>query len=98
MHIEIMKTQNTIHNATIRAGIISLLVFALCYLWMTGISDWPRAWLFIISFAVCLVLMMQSVVDLMVLAFAFVARLSGTGVGRTVRVVRSHLSHVANAA
>jgi len=92
-----MKTQNT-SVSIIRAGIISLLVFALCYLWVTGISDLPRAWLFIVSFAVCLVLMMQSVVDLLTLGFGFVARLTGTGVGRAVRVVRRHFSHAPNAA
>ena len=82
-----MKPQST-SASVIRAGVISLLVFALCYLWVTGISDLPRAWLFILSFAVCLVLMMQSVIDLLTLAFAFIARLTGTGVGGAVRVVR----------
>jgi hypothetical protein len=82
-----MKTQTT-SASVIRAGVISLLVFTLCYLWVTGISDLPRAWLFILSFAVCLVLMMQSVVDLVTLGFGFVARLTGTGAGGAVRVVR----------
>jgi hypothetical protein len=82
-----MKPQST-SASVIRAGVISLLVFALCYLWVTGISDLPRAWLFIVSFALCLVLMMQSVVDLMALGFGFVARLAGTGVGGIVMVIR----------
>jgi len=96
-----MKTQSTstrIRSGTIRAGVISLLVFALCYLWVTGISDLLRVWMFIISFAVCFVLMMQSVVDLLVLAFGHAMRLSGAGVGRSVRLVRRIFSHAANAA
>jgi hypothetical protein len=95
-----MKTQKTsigMHTGTIRAGVISLLVPALCYLWMTGLSDAPRMWLFIVSFAVCFVLMMQSIVDLLVLAFGFAARFSGMGVGRSVRVVRRLFSHATNA-
>ena len=92
-----MKTQTT-SASVIRAGVISLLVFALCYLWVTGISDLPRAWLFIVSFAVCLVLMMQSVVDLLTLGFGFVARLTGTGIGGAVRVVRRLFSHAPNPA
>ena len=91
-----MKTQTT-SASVIRAGIISLLMFALCHLWITGISDLPRAWLFIVSFAVCLVLMMQSVVDLLTLGFGFVARVTGTGVGGIVRVVRRLFSHAPNA-
>jgi hypothetical protein len=86
-----MKTQNTsigIHTGTIRAGVISLLFPALCYLWTTGLSDSPRVWLFIVSFAVCFVLSMQSIVDLLVLAFGFTARFSGRSVGRSVRVAR----------
>ena len=96
-----MKTQNAsteMHTGVIRAGVISLLVFALCYLWVTGISDTLRAWLFIVSFAVCLVLMMQSVVDLLVSAFRVAARVSGAGVGCSVRVARRFFSHVLNAA
>jgi hypothetical protein len=91
-----MKKEKT-SISVVRAGVISLLVFTLCYLWMTGISNLPGAWLFIVSFAVCFVLMMQSVVDLLTLGFDFVARLIGTGVGRAVRVVRRGFSHAANA-
>jgi hypothetical protein len=92
-----MKTQTT-STSVIRAGIISLLVFTLCYLWVTGISDLARAWLFLVSFAVCFVLMMQSVVDLLTVGFGFAARFSGRGVGRAVRVVRRLFSHAPNAA
>lgn len=87
-----MKTQNTSAGA-IRAGIISLLVLALCYLWMTGLGDLPRLWLFIVGFAVCFVLMMQSIIELLVLGFGFAAPLSGAGIGRLVRVVRRHFPH-----
>lgn len=82
-----MKTQNTVskeHASTIRAGLISLLVPLVCYLWMSGISGQPRAWLFMASFAICVVLMIQSIVDLLVLSFAVVARLSGKAAGRAV--------------
>jgi hypothetical protein len=89
MHFNFMKTQNT----SIRAGVISLLVFAICYLWVTGISDLPRACLFIVSFAVCFVLMMQSVTDLLVSAFNLAARFSGAGVGCSVKFVRRAFSH-----
>lgn len=93
-----MGTQSTSTGTQLRAGVISLLVFTLGYLWITGISDLPRAWLFIISFAVCFVLMMQSVVDLLVFAFGCAARFSGMGAGRAARLVRSIFSHDANAA
>jgi hypothetical protein len=95
-----MKTQNTsigMHIGTIRAGVISLLIFALCYLWMTGLSDLPRVWLYIISCAVCFVLMMQSLVDLLVLAFGLAARFSGRRVGHSVRLARRIFSHAARA-
>ena len=81
-----------------RAGVISLLVFALCYLWMTGISDMPRAWLFIVSSAVCFVLMVQSIVELLVLAFGVIAAFSGRTIGQSVRVVRRLFWHVSNVA
>ena len=94
-----MKTHNTeTHASTIRAGVISLLVPALCYLWMTGIGDLPRMWLFILCFAVCFVLMMQSIVELLVLGSGFVARFSGAAVGRVVTVVRRLFTHAPNAA
>jgi hypothetical protein len=93
-----MKTQTTCTGTHIRAGVISLLVFALCYLWATGISDLPLMWLFIISFAVCFVLMMQSVVDLLVWAFSQAARFSGAGVGHCVKLLRRAISHDSHAA
>ena len=83
-----MNTQSTSIGTQLRAGVISLLVFAIGYLWLTGISDLPRAWLFTISVAVCFVLMAKSVVDLFVLAFSIAARFSGMGFGHAVRVVR----------
>ena len=91
MSIDVMKTQDTsigVHSGTIRAGLISLLVLALCYLWMKQRWDLPRTWLFIISFAVCFTLMMQAIVDLLVLAFGFVARFSGRRIGRAIRLTR----------
>jgi hypothetical protein len=97
-HHTTMNTQSTSTWTQLRAGVISVLVFTLCYLWMTGISDLLRLWVFIIAFAVCFVLMMQSVVDLLVWAFSLAARFSGAGVGRSVRLVRSTFSHDTNAA
>jgi hypothetical protein len=97
----IMKTHNTsigIHAPTIRAGVVSLLVLALCYHLVTQHWDLPRTWLFIVSFAVCFVLMISSVVDLLVLAFAVAARLAGIGVGRSVRLFRRIFSHATHAA
>mgnify|MGYP006998744165 CR=1 FL=1 len=75
-----------------------MLVFTLCWLWATGITDLPRMWLFIVSFAVCFVLMMQSVVDLLVWAFSLAARFSGAGAGRLVRVLLRASSHDTNGA
>ena len=90
MRSETMKTQYASigHSGTVRAGVISLLVLALCYQWMTQRWDLPHTWLFIISFAVCFVLMMGAIVELLVLTFNFAARFSGWGVGRSVRLVR----------
>ena len=96
MGIGFIKNENTpigMHTGTLRAGVISLLVPSLCYLWMTGNWDVPRMWLFIVSFAVCFVLMMQSIVDLLVLGFGLAARFTGMGVGRVVRVLRRLLLH-----
>jgi len=64
-----------------------VLVFTLCWLWATGITDLLRMWLFIVMFAVCFVLMMHSVVDLFVWAFSLAARFSGASAGRLVRVL-----------
>jgi len=83
-----MKAHNTsigTQTGTIRAGLISLLVPGVIYLWMVGLGDLSRTWLFIVSFAFCLVLMMQSLIDLLVLAFGLLARFSGKAVGRTLR-------------
>jgi len=86
-----MKTNNAsigVNAATVRAGVISLLVFVLCYHLITQRWDLPRTWLFIVSCAVCFVLMMSSVVDLFVLAFTLGAKFSGIGIGRSVRLAR----------
>jgi hypothetical protein len=72
----------------VRSGVISLLVLAICYLATAGISDLPRAWVFMLLFAVCFVLMMKSVVDLLVWAFGFAATCSGKGLGHSARLLR----------
>lgn len=72
----------------IRAGVISSLILALCYLYATGISSLPRAVAFIVGFAVCFVLMMKSVVDLLVWAFGVAARCSGFTLGHALRFSR----------
>jgi hypothetical protein len=93
-----MNAQSTSTGTQLRAGVISLLVITLCWLWMTGISDLLRMSLFIVSFAVCFVLMMKSVVDLFVWAFSVAARFSGASAGRSVRLFRRAFSHDTNAA
>jgi hypothetical protein len=101
MHFKIMKTKNRcteMQAGVMRAGVISLLSFALCGLWLSGIADTLRAWLFIVSFAVCFVLMVLSIVDLLVLAFTSAASFSGKALGWLVKVVRGVFSHPANAA
>ncbi len=75
-------------HSGLRAGGISSLVLALCYLAMTGLSDLPRVLAFIGLFAVCFVLMMKSVVELLVWAFGLAARCSGLGLGHSVRLLR----------
>jgi hypothetical protein len=72
----------------LRAGMIGLLVIAICYLALTGISDLPRAWAFMLLLAISLVLILKSVVDLLVRAFSVSARFSGAGLGYSVRFVR----------
>jgi flagellar biosynthesis protein FliQ len=78
-----------VQSDTIRAGVISSLIMAIGYLWVTGISDLPRAIAFMVSVAVCFVLMMKSVVDLLVWIFGLVARYCGFGLGRSFRFSRS---------
>ena len=93
-----MKTQNMpvgTNAGVVRAGLISLLVPAVCYLWVFQRWDLPRTWLFIISVAVCFVLMLESIVDLLVLMFGFAAKFSGMGVGRSVRFVRRAVKRIA---
>ena len=89
--IKFMKSQKTsvgTNTDSIRAGIISLLIFAIFYLSLTGLTNPLRVWLFIVVGAVCFTLMLKSVVELLVRAFCFVARYSGIGIGRTVRLLR----------
>jgi hypothetical protein len=76
------------HPDTIRAGVISLLILATLYLYITGLSDFPRVWAFIVCFSMCFVLMMKSVVDLLVWAFGLVASYFGWGLGHAVRLLR----------
>lgn len=86
-----MKTKTAaIENphAMIRAGIISSLILTISYLYITGLSNLPRVWTFIGLLAVCLVLMLKSVVDLLVWTFGCAARFSGRSLGRTVRLLR----------
>lgn len=72
----------------IRAGVISSLILTLCYLYVTGLSSLPRVWAFIVLFAVCIVLMMKSMVDLFVWVVGLAARCSGIGLGCAVRLFR----------
>lgn len=93
-----MNTQDISTGTQLRAGVISVLVFTLCWLGMTGITDLLRMWLFIVAFAVCFVLMMRSVVDLFVWAFSLAARFFGASAGRSVRLFLRAFSHDTNAA
>lgn len=88
-----MNRESISTGIQLRAGVISLLVLTLGYLGVTGISDLLRAWAFIISFAVCFVLMMQSIVDLFVWAFGQTARLFGASIGYSVRLFRRVFAH-----
>jgi hypothetical protein len=77
--------------ATLRAGVISSLILALCYLYITGLSNLPRVWSFMILFAVCFVLMMKSVVDVFVWSFGVTSRSSGFVLGRATKTFRRGL-------
>jgi hypothetical protein len=72
-----------------RAGMISSLVLAIGYLYVTGLSSQLRVWAFIILVAVCFVLMMKSLVDLCAWGFGHAADFSGRSLGRAVRLIRS---------
>jgi hypothetical protein len=85
-HYELMKQDSAFIE--IRAGVISSLVLAIGYLCVTGLSSQLRVWAFIALVAVCFVLMMKSLVDLLVWAFGLVAACSGKGFGKTVRFIR----------
>jgi len=82
-----MKTNTA--PGEMRAGIISSIIVAICYLDITGLSSLPRVWAFIILVAVCFVLMMKSLVDLFVWAFGLAAVFSGKGLGKAVRFIRN---------
>ena len=73
---------------TVRAGVISALIVGVCYLYVTGFSSLPRVWAFMVLVAVCFVLMMKSLVDLVVWVVSLTARLLGIGLGRTIRFAR----------
>jgi hypothetical protein len=75
----------------IRAGGISVLVLALCFLALTGLSSLPRVWLFLCMFAVCFVLMVKSLVDLGVCLISLAARGAGAGLGHSLRLSRPFL-------
>jgi hypothetical protein len=72
----------------VRAGVISSLVLAIGYLYITGLSSQLRVWAFMVLVAVCFVLMMKSLVDLFVWAFGLAAAFSGRGFGRAFRLIR----------
>jgi hypothetical protein len=82
-----MKTDITFNE--IRGGVISLLVLAIGYLYVTPFSSQFHVWAFMVLVAVCFVLMMKSVVDLFVWAFGLAAVFSGSGLGRVFRLIRS---------
>ena len=73
----------------IRAGVISSLVLAIGYIYVTGLSSQFRVWAFMVLVAVCFVLMMKSLVDLFAWAFGLALTFSGSGLGRAVRLIRS---------
>ncbi len=82
-----MKTD--IAFAEIRAGVISLLMLTIAYLYVTPFSSQFHVWAFMVSIAVCFVLMMKSLVDLFVWAFGLTTVFSGRVLGRTFRRIRS---------
>jgi hypothetical protein len=82
-----MKTDITFTE--IRAGVISLLLLAIGYLYVTPFSSQFHVWAFMVLVAVCFVLMLKSLVDLFAWAFAQAAAFSGRGLGRAVRLIRS---------
>ena len=81
-----MKTDTSFTE--IRAGVISSLLLAISYLYLTGLSSQLRAWAFMVMVAVCFVLMVKSIVDLLTFAFWQTAVFSGKGIGKTIRYIR----------
>ena len=87
---EIYKAMKTdITFTEIRAGVISSLVLAIGYLYLTGLSSQLHLWAFMVLVAVCLVLILKSVVDLLVWPFFLTTAFSGSGFGKAARLIRS---------
>ncbi|HZV37008.1 MAG TPA: hypothetical protein VFB72_20695 [Verrucomicrobiae bacterium] len=72
----------------LRAGVISLLVLAIGYLYLTRLAYRFHMWAIIVLGAVCIFLMMHSIVDLFVWLFAVAASFSGKGLGTIIRLAR----------
>lgn len=81
-----MKTDITFTE--VRAGVISSLVLAIGYLYVTPFSSPLHVWALIGLIAVCFVLLMKSLLELFVWAFAQATEFSGRGLGRAVRLIR----------
>lgn len=81
-----MKTEIKFTEA--RAGVISSLVLAIGYLYVTPFSSQFHVWAFIVLVAVCFVMMIRSLVDLFAWAFNLAAAFSGRGLGKVVRLIR----------
>jgi hypothetical protein len=77
-----------INPIAIRAGVICSLLFGLYFITLGGLSDLPRVFGFIVFVAVCFVLIMKSVVDVLIWMVGFAARYCGMGLGHSVRIFR----------
>jgi Trk-type K+ transport system membrane component len=64
-------------------------MLAIGCLYVTPFASQLHVWAFMVSVAVCFVLMMKSVVDLFVWAFGLASAFSGRGLGMVVRLIRS---------
>src|SRR4051794_37624177 len=80
-----------IHEAMIRVGVICLAALATCFLLVTGISDFPRAFVFMATFAICLVMPLNPIIGAATWMFGFAARYSGMGLGHSFRLTRQLL-------
>lgn len=72
----------------VRAGVISSLVLAIGYLYVTGFSNQLRVWMFMLLVALCFVLMMKSLVDFFAWVFCLAATFSGRGLGKVIKLIR----------